>query len=82
MGKMYYISNSANWDINTAKRIYASLRGQVIPQPIAIYYNLQQSVAIYYNLSVPVTLSSIIITSAVTVRKEGRISAYMDIRTI
>ena len=81
MGKIYYTSNLANRDMSTAKRIYINLRGQATPQPIAIYYNLRQSIAIYYNLSVPVTLSSIIITSAVTARKEERISAYMDIRT-
>ena len=62
--------------------MYASLRGQATPQSTAIYRNLRQSVAIYGNLSAPVTLSSIITTSAVTVRKEKRTSAYMDVRTV
>ena len=82
MGKIYYISNPANRDISTIKRIYISLRGQVIPQSTAIYYNLQQSVAISGNLPVPVILPSTAIAYTVTARKEGRKSIYIDIQTI
>ena len=67
--------------MSIAKKIYTSLRGQATPQPIIIYHNLRQSVAIYRNLFAPVTLSSIITTGAVTVRKEGKTSIYMDIQT-
>jgi hypothetical protein len=48
-------------------------------QSTAIYSNLRQPIAIRGNLSAPVTLSSIITTGAITVRKEGRTSAYIDI---
>ena len=65
--------------MSMAKRMHASLKGQATPQPVAIYHNLRQSVGIYGNLSASVTLSSIITTGAVTVRKEGRTSAYIDI---
>ena len=64
-----------------AKRIYTSLRGQVTPQIVAIYYNLRQSVAIYGNLPVPITLPITVMTNAVTARKEGRTSIYIDIQT-
>ena len=40
--------------------------------------NLQQFAAIYGNLPVPVILFSTIMTYTVTVKKEGKKSAYMD----
>jgi hypothetical protein len=59
--------------------MYASLGGQATLQSVVIYQNLRQSVAIYGNLSAPITLFSVITTSATTVRKEGRISTYIDV---
>ena len=53
------------------KRIYISLKGQVTPQ----------SIVISGNLLVPVTLPSTAIACTITVRKEGRKSAYIDIQT-
>ena len=55
--------------MSTAKRIYASLRGQVTPQ----------SAAISGNMPVPVTLPGTATVCTVTARKEGRKSAYIDI---
>jgi hypothetical protein len=64
-----------------AKRMHASLKEQVILQSAAIYGNLQQPMVIYSNLSAPIILPSIVTAGAVTVRKEGRISVYIDIQT-
>ena len=47
----------------------------------AIYSNLQQSPAIFGNLPVPVTLPGTATAYTVTARKEGRKSAYINIRT-
>ena len=43
--------------------------------------NLPQSPAISGNLPVPVTLPVTVATNAVTTRKEGRTSTYINIQT-
>ena len=57
--------------MSTVKRIYISLKRQVI-----LY-----STAISGNLLVPVTLLSTATACTITARKEGRKSAYIDIQT-
>jgi hypothetical protein len=88
MGKTYYISNPVKLrhkygkeNICKFKRT-SNIAQSYIQSPYymaAIYGNLWQSVAIYGNLPVPVTLLGTVMTYAVTARKEGKRSVYMDI---
>jgi len=70
MGKTHYVSDLVNRRMNMAKRVYTI--------SVSRDRNLRQSAATYGNLPAPITLPSTITTCTVTVRKEGRRSAYMD----
>jgi hypothetical protein len=90
MGRIYYVSDPVKLRRKYGKEnIYKLKRTSSITRSYiqSLYYiaaicsNIWQFIAICGNLPVPITLLSTIITYAVTARKEGKRSAYIDIQT-